>query len=138
MVSGSATSTASLQSLPQELLRHILVLCCETPEQLFAAGSLCRGLRAAASCPAAVQLRPLWTRIIIALVDPAAALSHGPGLQIYSEHASRRGLVRARARAGAAPVRLLRRRHTLGGLARSRRRCAAGARSLPLLQHVRA
>jgi hypothetical protein len=64
-----------LQTLPHEVLLNI-VACTpwESPEQLLAAGSLCRALRAAVGCPSVAQLRPLWTRTIIALVDPTAAL----------------------------------------------------------------
>jgi hypothetical protein len=90
---------ACLQELPQDLLQRIVASACDTPESLLAVGGLCRALRAATGCPAQ-QLRPLWTRTIIALVDPAAALAHaceddGDGEDIYFS------LAQALARSGA-------------------------------------
>jgi hypothetical protein len=95
MASGSAAPAAlCLQSLPHDVLvRIISAAAFDTAEQLLAAGSLCRCMRAAVGCPSLVQLRPLWTRTIIALVDPTAALAapadSGLGLEhAYSEHAA--------------------------------------------------
>jgi hypothetical protein len=100
MASGSAAPV--LQSLPHEVLLHIAASApWATPEQLLGAGGLCRALRAAVGCPSVVQLRPLWARAIIALVDPCAALAraadvtNGEGLgDAYAPHAA------AHARAG--------------------------------------
>jgi hypothetical protein len=70
--------------MPHEVLARILSLAwrdgagadVSASEALFRVGSLCRALRAAAGATgAAAALTPVWSRAIIALVDPAAALA---------------------------------------------------------------
>jgi hypothetical protein len=70
-----------LQKLPEELLTRILSLACAgddgiSAEVLFRLGGLCAALRHACGSvgEAAAPMADTWSRAVIALVDPAAAL----------------------------------------------------------------
>jgi hypothetical protein len=72
---------ASLQDVPEELLTRILSLACAGDdglgaEELFRLGGLCAALRRACGSveEAAAPMADTWSRAVIALVDPAAAL----------------------------------------------------------------
>ena len=72
---------ASLQDVPEELLTRILSLACAgddgiSAEVLFRLGGLCTALRRACGSvgEAAAPMADTWSRAVIALVDPAAAL----------------------------------------------------------------
>jgi hypothetical protein len=72
---------ASLQDVPEELLTRILSLACAGDdglgaEVLFRLGGLCAALRRACGSvgEAAAPMADAWSRAVIALVDPAAAL----------------------------------------------------------------
>ncbi len=84
-VAAASSAPVCLQDVPHELLARILSLAWRdnadgSAEALFRVGSLCHALRAAAGATAtAAELTPVWSRAIIALVDPAAALATASG-----------------------------------------------------------